>query len=231
MTARLGMILATSNPSLATQLAAAIPLALAACVYPPAIAVLIYYLGRGSAKRLVLAYYTGAFAITLVVGIVGISALTDADVNPRERPTPSAEIDIFLGVLMLGAAITAARRKRQPGKEEPPKQRRVDPRGAAVLGVVMYAPSLFYLSAMKLVADADPSAVATVLSALVLTLCVLLFIEIPIVLYLLFPDATNAKLKAINAWLHRSGRTLLIWGFAVGGLYLVGTGIYQLVTS
>jgi hypothetical protein len=226
------MILATSNPSLSTQLAAAVPLALAACVYPPAIAVLIYYLSRDSAKRLVVAYYAGAFAMTWVIGIVGILVLTGTNVNPKQHPVPSAGLDIALGVAMLGGAFVVARRKRpEPKEEKPPKQRRVGARGAVLLGVVMYTPSLFYLAAMKLVADAAPSAVAAVLSALILTLCVLLFIEIPIGLYLLFPDATDTKLKGFDAWLHRNIRTLLIWGFTVGGLYMLGTGIYRLVSS
>jgi hypothetical protein len=226
------MILATSNPSLGTQLAAAVPLALAACVYPPAIAVLIYYLGRDSAKRLVLAYYAGAFAMTFVVGVVGILALTGTDVNPKQHPAPSAGLDIALGVAMLGAAIAVARRKRpQPKEEKPSKQRKTSALGAVLLGVAMYAPSLFYLAAMKQVADANPSAVAAVLSALLLTLCVLLFIEIPITLYLLFPGATDTKLRAFDAWLHRNGRTLLIWGFTIGGLYMLATGIYRLASS
>jgi hypothetical protein len=200
-------------------------------VYPPAFAVLIYYLSRDSPKRLILAYYAGAFAMTLVVGIVGILVLTGADVNPRDHPTPSASLDIVLGVLMLGSAVAVARRRPRAKSEKPPKQRRVGAGGAVLLGVVMYTPSLFYLAAMKLVADADPSPAATVVSALILTLCVLLFLEIPIGLYLLFPDATDAKMKGFDAWLHRNARTLLIWGFTIGGVYLLGTGLYQLVSS
>jgi hypothetical protein len=225
------MTLATSNPHLSAQLAAAIPLALAACVYPPAIAVLLYYLGRDSPRRLVLAYFGGAFAMTLVVGIVGISVLIGTDVNPKEHPTPSAALDLALGATMLAAAFLLARHKSVPRTEKPPKERRVGARGAVLLGIVMYTPSLFYLSAMKLVADAEPSAVATVLSALLLTLCVLLFLEIPIGLYLRFPDATHTKLAAFNAWLRRNGRTLLTWGFVIGGSYMVGRGVVELINS
>jgi hypothetical protein len=225
------MIVATSNPALSTQLAQAIPFALAATVYPPAIAVLIYYLGAKSPKRLVLAYYFGAFAMTLVVGIVGISLLGDASINPKEHPNPSAGLDMVLGVLMLAAALLLARRKPRPKDETVPKRRSGGPGGAAALGVVMYLPSLFYLSAMKEVADANPGGVAIVLSALVLTLCVLLFIEIPIILFLLFPTRTDARLKQFDGWLHREGRKLLIWGFTIGGLFLVGQGISRIVIS
>jgi hypothetical protein len=225
------MIPATSNPSLSTQLAAAIPLALAACVYPPAIAILVYYLGRESPRRLVLAYYGGAFTMTLIVGIVGIAVLTGADVNPKEHPAPSAGLDIALGAAMLAAAFLLARRKPVPRTEKPPKQRRVGAWGAVLLGIVMYTPSLFYLSAMKTVADAEPSAVATVLSALLLTLCVLLFLEIPIGLYLRFPDATHTRLSVFYDWLRGNGRTVLMWGFAIGGLYMFGRGVVGLINN
>jgi hypothetical protein len=225
------MTLATSNPHLSTQLASAIPLALAASVYPPAIAVLIYYLGRESPRRLVLAYFGGAFAMTLAVGIAGIAILIGSDVNPRDRPTPSAGLDLVLGATMLAAAFLLARRRSVLTTEKPPRERRVGARGAVLLGIAMYTPSLFYLSAMKLVADADPSAGATVLSALLLTLCVLLFLEVPIGLYLRFPDATHTKLSAFNAWLRGNGRTLLMWGFLIGGFYMLGRGIARLIAS
>jgi threonine/homoserine/homoserine lactone efflux protein len=223
---------AATNPSVATQLASAIPLALAACVYPPAIAVLIYYFSRESGKRLVFAYFAGAFAMTLVVGIVGILALGEAEINPRDHPTPNAALDIALGLAMLAAAVLVANRKGPRGRDaKPPSERQASTRSAVLLGVVMYAPSLFYLSAMKQVAEADPSALGAVLIALLLTVCVLLFLEVPIALYLLFPEATDDKLKVFDAWMHRAGRGLLIWGFTIGGLYMLGTGLYLLARS
>lgn len=226
------MFLATSNPSLSAQLAAAIPLALAACFYPPAIAVLLYYLSRESARRLVLAYVAGAFVMTFLVGVAGILVLSGANVNPRHHPSPSAGLDVALGVVMLVAAFLVARRRRPSArKEKEPKERRPGPRGAALLGVVMYLPSLFYLSALKLVADADPSVTAAVLCALLLTVCVLAFILVPVALFLLFPERTDARLRALDAWMRRHGRTLLVWGFTIGGLYMCGTGVYRFVTA
>jgi Sap, sulfolipid-1-addressing protein len=226
-------MLAASNPSLATQLASAIPLALAACVYPPAVAVLIYYLSRESPRRLLLAYFVGAFVMTFVVGVVGILFLGGVDVNPKQHRGPSAALDILLGAAMLLAAFVAGRRRpsKKDSEPKPPKQHRGGAGGAVLLGLVMYTPSLFYLSAMKLVADADPSVVGAVFSALVLTICVTLFIAVPIGLYLVFPDVTDRRLKVFNAWLHRHIRTLLVWGFTIGGSYLLGSGIYRLVSA
>jgi hypothetical protein len=52
----------------------------------------------------------------------------------------------------------------------------------------------------------------------------LLFLEIPILFYVLFPDATNTKPKVFDSWLHRHGPKLLIWAFTIDGGYLLGTG-------
>ncbi|HSS11741.1 MAG TPA: GAP family protein [Acidimicrobiales bacterium] len=223
------MIIATSNPSLSTQLAAAIPLAFLACLYPPAVAVVILYLGLESPRRLVLAYLAGALAMTALAATVGILLLQGSNVTPKHHPAPSAGLQILLGVAMLVAAVMLARRKRV--QKEPKKTHEHDPRGAFLLGVVMYVPSLFYLSAIKQVADANAGFVPTLLSGLLLALIVPLLVEIPVGLYLLFPDWTSVHLKAFNEWMRRHGRTIVLVGLIVGGLYLLGTGIDRAVTG
>ena len=102
------------------------------------------------------------------------------------------------------------------------------PKSAVALGLLMWTPGVTYLSAMKLVSDAAPQVAATVLSTLLLTFCVLILVEIPIVTYLLFPEATNTKLKAFDGWLHRHARTMLIWGFSIAGSFMLGYGIFRL---
>ena len=109
--------------------------------------------------------------------------------------------------------------------KETERQRRHDPRGAFFLGVVMWTPSIAYLAALKLVSDANAPAVSTMLASLVLIICVLLIIEIPIGLYFFFPDRTERDLKAFNGWLHRHGRTVLVWGLAAAGVYMVAHGV------
>jgi hypothetical protein len=126
---------------------------------------------------------------------------------------------------MLGTALFLARRsKGVQENEKPPKERKSSALGAVLLGIAMWTPSLFYLSGLKLVADASPSVTATVISALVLSFCVLLLIEVPIVLFLLFPDATNRKVAVFDAWLRHHIRRLLIWGLTIAGLFMLAYG-------
>src|SRR5215469_8335397 len=102
------MIFADSIPSLWTELGAAIPLAFLGAIYPAVFAVLIYYLGQDSPRRLLFAYYAGGFAITFAVGIAGVSLLRGVKLDPKHHHAPSAGVDIALGVLMLAAAFVIA---------------------------------------------------------------------------------------------------------------------------
>jgi hypothetical protein len=216
-------MLAAASPSLWTQLAAAIPLALLATLSPTSVAVIIWYLGRTSPRPLVSAYLVGAFLITALVAMATLFILQGTQTAPHTHPAPSATVDIILGVALLGAAVVAARHKSKPKETE--KERRHDPRGAFLLGVLMWTPSLAYLAALKLVSDANAPAVSTVLASLVLILCVLLIVEVPIAFYFIRPERTKLRLKAFNEWLHRHGRTLLTWGLAAAGVFMVVHGI------
>jgi threonine/homoserine/homoserine lactone efflux protein len=200
-----------------------------ATVYPPALAVLVWYLGLESPRRLVLAFYGGAFATTALFGLIGLALLQGTQTVPKHHSGPSAAIDIVLGLAMLGTALLLARRHGSP--KEPKKERRRDPRGALLLGVALYTPSLFYLSALKQLADANAGVFPTLLAGLVLVICVLLIVEFPLVFYLLFPEWTARKLKTFDGWMHRYGRTLVLAGLTVGGAYMLGNGIYRAVIS
>jgi threonine/homoserine/homoserine lactone efflux protein len=223
------MILAAASPSLSTQLAAAIPLALVACVSPSAVAILIWYLGQESPRPLVLAYLAGALAISAVVATAAILVLQGTNLTPKHHPEPSAALDIALGVALLVTAVVLVRRK--PAEEAPTKARRRDPRGALLLGVIMYLPSLFYIAALKQVADANAALLPTVLSGLLLVFIVTLIVEIPVGLYLLFPDGTGRQLKVFDGWIHRHRRAIVLIGLIGAGLYLLGTGIDRAVTG
>jgi hypothetical protein len=217
-------MLAAASPSLWTQLAAAIPLALLATLSPTSVAVIIWYLGLASPRPLVAAYLVGAFLITAFVAVATLFLLQGTQTAPHTHPAPSATVDIILGVTLLGTAAAVARHKPKQG-DDVPKERRHDPKGAFALGVVMWTPSLAYLAALKLVSDANAPAVSTVLASLVVIFCVLLIVEVPIGFYFFYPDRTGVKLKAFHDWLHRHGRAILTGGLTAGGVFMIVHGI------
>ena len=103
-------MLAAASPSLWTQLAAAVPLALIATFSPTSVAVIIWYLGLESPRPLLMAYLGGAFLITALVAVVALFLLQGTRTVPHGRATPSATVDIVLGVALLATAVMVARR-------------------------------------------------------------------------------------------------------------------------
>ena len=218
-------MLAAASPSLWGQLAAAIPLALLATLSPTSVAVVIWYLGLESPRRLAIAYLGGAFLITALVAVATLVLLQGTQTVPHHHPTPSGGVDIVLGMGLLATAVALARHKPEQRENETTKERRHDPKGAFVLGVLMWTPSLAYLAALKLVSDANAGTASTLVASLVIIACVLLVIEVPIAFYFFYPDRTRVRLEAFHEWLHRHGRTILTWGLAAGGVFMVVHGI------
>ena len=101
--------------------------------------------------------------------------------------------------------------------------------GLYLFGAAMYIPSIFYLTATHEVAKSHPGVVPTGLALLLITVIVLLFVEVPILLYVLAPDRTARILGGWNAWLSRHARTIIVVAAAVIGAYLLVTGIVDLV--
>jgi hypothetical protein len=57
-----------------------------------------------------------------------------------------------------------------------------------------------------------------------------MFIWLPLGLYLAALDATARTLRGVNAWLRAHSRVLTIVLLAVAGVVLIGNGIYGLTT-
>ena len=58
-----------------------------------------------------------------------------------------------------------------------------------------------------------------------------LFVWLPIVLYLVAPEFTTRHLTAFNGWLRAHGKAILVWVLIVAGAIMIGNGIYGLVVN
>ncbi len=206
-------------------------LALAASIYPPAVAAVIA-LGRGSQVRSrVLAFVVAAILVTYTTGVVILFVLKDVGATGLHY-TPSAAVDIALGVLLLGVA-RRLRRPRAPESKpdgESKLERRLQSRRLAfVLGLTLYAlPSPIYVGAVKTIADAQLST-AGQLAVLAITLATMLWmIEVPMLLLLVVPERAGAALERINAWFLQNGRRLAMLACVGAGLYLIAKGVVGL---
>src|SRR5262245_6694965 len=168
--------------------------------------------------RLAFAYFGGAATVTLGSGAAILVALRGSGLTERQHPTPSAGMELFLGVALLVVAVWMARHRvpagaRRSGRSEasePPREvegpdgvdvqaskvagtgRHTSRAGALfLLGLITYLPSLLYVGAIKHLVDADLGGGITVLALFVFTVLVLQMVELPIILRLLAPQRTG----------------------------------------
>ncbi len=217
----------------------ALALALAASIYPPAVAAVIA-LGRGAEVRSrVFMFVLAAGLVTYAVGAVILYALIELGATGSHHLTPGAAVDVALGVLLILLAIRLRRKRPDPAAEEgvpvsatPSKiERYLESRRLSfVLGIVLYVlPSPIYIGAVKAIADANLSTSGE-LAALVGVVAVMLWmVELPMLMLLVVPDRAASTLERINLWFARNGRSLAIVAAAGVGVYLIVKGLHQLI--
>ncbi len=218
----------------------AISLALAASIYPPALAVVIA-LGRGTDVRLRVALFTlGAYLTVLVTGALILRLFSQAGASKREATALPAALYILAGLVLLAIAVRLHRRPApapKPAKTDTPSRtdRYLESRKLVVLlGLVLYiVPSPIYIGAIKAIADTKAST-SEQLGDLALTLLIMLWlIELPMVMLILLPGRSARVLERINVWItaqgRRHGRTLAVTAATIGGVYLLGVGVLETV--
>jgi Sap, sulfolipid-1-addressing protein len=210
----------------------ALALALAASIYPPAVAAVIA-LGRGPQLRSRVFVFVLAAAITTYsTGVLMLFLLVDlGGSGPRHR-TPSAAIDLALGVLLLALSIRLYRRRNRPAKpvgrskiERYLQSRRL----AFVLGVTLYIlPSPIYIAAVKAIADASLSTSGRLAALAAIVLVMLWLIELPMLMLLAVPDRAASVLERVNLWFGHNWRTVAFVAAAAVGAYLTVKGLVDL---
>lgn len=214
----------------------ALALALAASIYPPAVAAVIA-LGRGAEVRSrVFMFVLAAGLVTYAVGAVILYALVELGATGSRHLTPGAAVDVALGVLLILLAIRLRRKRPDPAaapaSSTPSKiERYLESRRLAfVLGIILYVlPSPIYIGAVKAIADANLSTSGE-LAALVGVVAVMLWmVELPMLMLLVVPDRAASTLESVNLWFARNGRSLAIVAALAVGVYLIVKGLVQLI--
>jgi hypothetical protein len=210
----------------------ALALALAASIYPPAVAAVIA-LGRGSEVRLrVVVFVLASAIVTFAVGTLLLFLLIDLGVSGPKHRTPSAAIDLALGVALLLLAVWLYRRVPDPAKPSASRIERYlqSVKLVFVLGITLYVlPSPIYIGAVKAIADAKLSTSSQLLWLAATVAVMLWLIELPMLMLLSFPERAVTALEAINLWFARHGRLLAVIVSAAAGVYLLVKGLVDLI--
>jgi hypothetical protein len=204
---------------------------LAACS-PVAMLIAAIYLVSAQPRRMAVLYLAGGVLVVTVVGTIALVAIRAGGLSRVSGQQPRYGLRLGLGVIALIAATVIALRTRRAA--EPPRQRqpglvtrmsaRQTPLSAFVVGLIVFGPGLTFIAAVQVVATAQASLVTTVAAMTMIVVLTVLFAWLPLVAYLIAPEATVGRLAALNAALGRHGRVVLASALAVIGVLLVIQG-------
>ena len=212
----------------------AVSLALAASIYPPALAAVIA-LGRGVEVRLrVVLFVIAAYGTVLVTGALMLFLFDELDVTRDQLIAPTAGLYVAAGAVLL---FVANRLRRTPPSTSPRREgsridRYLESRWLVIgLGVILYVvPSPIFVGAVRAIADTNASA-GQELAYLAQVLVIMLWlIELPMLMLIAFPARSLGALERVNAWFAAHGRGVLVFASGGLGVYLMIVGVVRLAT-
>ena len=172
--------------------------------------------------------------MTIVMAITVLFVLRAAGLNQPRQHDPRYELRFGLGILALGFAIFMSRRKpREPaasgGKTKKPGfitrlTTNPRPRTAFLAGLLLFAPSTTFIAAVQVIATSNEGVPVTVAALVVVIILTVLTVWLPLLTYLIAPDATTRTLRSGNEWLRSHGRRLGILALGAAGAVLVVNG-------
>lgn len=211
----------------------AIPMALIASVTPLGLAMLLLLASATRPRAKTGVFLAGAAVSTLATGFALVFALHGARFGLRSGQTSRYGLRLALGLLLLIAAIAMARRPSRP-RRSPARWSRWTTEGgllaAFLLGIALYLPSPAYLSALERVGSSKLGTVALAGWVVLVGVLVMATIEVPIAAFLLAPGWTIPKLTAIDGWLARHKRTLLLLALTALGVWETWNGLAGLLS-
>lgn len=225
----------SATTSLLSQI---LPLALGAAVSPTALMGIILLLSISKKPKLQgFGYYIGAILLIIIVVFLGIT-LGAGITSATSQPNPIlAGIDIVIGILLL---ILGIRRISQPQKSP---TNRFGGGGKSSSGVGMFvkgfsfgfimflinfSTTILVLEAGKIIGSSPADLFGKSMVIIILTIITLLVCEVPLLIYLLFPQKANNVLSKVDEWMQKNGHYLMAAVIIAIGAYLVYIGLHKL---
>ena len=203
---------------------------------PVALLVAASFLASPNPRKTLLIYLAGAITMTVALGIVLLVVLHSAGLNHPHQRHARYGLRLGLGVLLLCVSFIIARRRPKPRKagKKPGLVARLlshpGPVTAFALGVLVFAPSGAYIAAVETIATAKASVPLIVLALAIVVVIDVMFIWVPLGLYLAAPEATTRHITSIDAWVQAHARIIIAVVLALAGVLLVADGISGLTS-
>ena len=175
--------------------------------------------------------HTVSPAIYLIVGVIAVCVAVFAATR-RGRELIGSEIDKRQKKAAPGPQGSLSARAQVKVQEAKSKAEEALQHGsvwvALAVGVVLGAPTPFQLAGTGIMVRNGYGLLTQVLLVVMFSLITYIVVEVPIVSYAVWPDATSSKVTAFSEWLssHKIQATAAV--AAVVGLVLIGKGIAAL---
>jgi hypothetical protein len=215
-----------------------IPLAVASAFWPILLAVVLISLRAPHPGRLMASFLIAGLLTTVGIGLAIIYLLKGASLASGSDSWFGPGLEITVGVAALAAAYFLRRRFQHPKPRTAPKQagpsrmEHMLAHGAPlafVAGVLFnIVPGIVPVVALKDIAELDETFVATFGLVLGFYLIMFMFIEIPLLGYLVAPKRTAVATTRFNNWLDRNSHRLEIDALALIGVYLIVRGVVRI---
>jgi Sap, sulfolipid-1-addressing protein len=208
--------------------------AILAALSPTSLLVMAVFLGSDRPRETAFAYVIGALIMTVIMAVAVLFILRGFGLDQPREHDPRYGLRLALGVLALGAAVFMLRRGSSaplPGDESQQQKglisrmiARPSPKAAFAVGAILFTPSVTFIAAVQVVATANDGPPVTALGLLIVAAITLLVVWLPLVAFLIFPDATVRVLRKFNGWLRANGRSIVVYGLLIGGIALIING-------
>jgi Sap, sulfolipid-1-addressing protein len=224
-------------------------LAFGASVFPTLLACVAIIISRPAPRLLLMAFYAGGLVTSVSTGIAVLALFTNGDAVLGSTPSaPHPTTSIVAGVIaLLGTWVMASargnamlarwhsnhshRRKPKRGDGQSWAERtlgRASWKVAFLVGAIINLPGPFYLLALGEIARGGYSAVQQAALILLFNAIMFLLLEVPLVGYLVRPDATAGRVTAMSRWLNANGLRITGWLVGLCGVSLLVQGIAAL---
>lgn len=219
-------------------------LAFAAAVFPTLIACVAVMISRPEPRGLLLAFYLGGLISSLTSGVVVLAYFSDGNaVLGSTSSTPSPGSSIVAGVVSLLLAWLMASRRghglldrwrsrhpRRHEKEQGPSWaerhlNRGNARVAFVVGAAINLPGPFYLLALGDMATGGYSTAEQLGLIVLFNAIMFVLVEVPLVGYLVQPEATAERVASFATWLNANGLRVMGWLVGAVGIGLIVQGL------
>lgn len=176
-------------------------------------------------------FFLGAFAITLVIGVVAAFVLGNTAASTSSTPkTWVAVVDVVAGVLLLAYVARAIRRPANPARVQGMITRMESVASSPAIAIVgagaaLANPGGFIPIALKDVSQLNPSAIEYALFWLMFSLAALLPMLVAIIFLLVKPERTASVLLSARGWLERHAFTIALAIIFVLALALLRNGV------